>query len=143
MLPTIEDHWDFSDPAASQVAFETLLKENADAPQGWRLEVMTQIARTWSLRRDFIQAHAVLDQIEAEVTEVSKVRYLLERGRSFNSAQRKEEAKPLFEQSMTLAQKYGQDHLAVDAAHMVAITVSGQEALEWNQKALAMAQAST
>lgn len=41
------------------------------------------------------------------------------------------------------AERSGEEDLLVDALHMMGIVDKGQEALEWNEKALAVAQSST
>jgi len=56
------------------------------------------------------------------------VRYLLERGRTFNSAGEKDRARPLFVQAWEIAGAAGLEGLAVDAAHMVPIVVGGPRA---------------
>jgi hypothetical protein len=52
-------------------------------------------------------------------------------------------ARALFLDAWHAARKAGAEGLAVDAAHMVAITASGTaEALEWNRRGLALARGS-
>ncbi len=124
--------WNMSDPAASEQRFVTLA-----------LEATSQVARAQGLQRHFDAAHATLDGLEPLVEGGRpRVRYLLERGRVFNSSKDKAAARPLFVSAMELAVELGEDALAVDAAHMIAIVESGDAALEWNRKALAMAEAS-
>src|SRR5262249_20589964 len=111
-----------------------------------RLELMTQVARTWSLRKDFDRAHKLLDEVEPQLAgagERPRIRYQLERGRTFNSAGDKARARKLFEEAWNLGRKSGEEGLAVDAAHMIAITRPGtSEAVEWNRKGLAIARES-
>jgi tetratricopeptide (TPR) repeat protein len=99
------------------------------------------------LRGDFAAAHRILDDIEPRLAAAGaapRVRALLERGRCFNSAGDPARARPLFEQALTRAQDARLDGLAVDAAHMVAITYGGSdEAVEWNRRGLALARASS
>jgi len=139
----IESYWEYSNPAASEARFRALL---AQAQGDDRLEVLTQIARTYSLRRDFAQAHQLLDEVEPRLDKAGpapRVRYLLERGRTFNSAGESARARGLFEQAWDEARSAGLEGLAVDAAHMVAITWSGKpEAIEWNLRGLALARPS-
>jgi tetratricopeptide (TPR) repeat protein len=140
----IDAHWEYSNPAASEAKFRALLGQAQGDP---RLELQTQIARTWSLRRDFARAHALLDEVEPQLATAGpapRVRYLLERGRIYNSAGEPARARPLFERAFALASEARLEGLAVDAAHMVAITWSGKpEAIEWNQRGLALARPST
>lgn len=139
----IESYWEYANPAASEARFRGLLEQ---AHGDDRLELLTQIARTYSLRRDFARAHQLLDDVEPQLDKAGpgpKVRYLLERGRTFNSAGEPQRARPLFEQAWDLARTVGLEGLAVDAAHMVAITWSGKpEAIDWNLRGLALARTS-
>ena len=59
--------------------------------------MLTQIARTEGLQREFEEAHAILDTVEAMLTDemgVPRIRYLLERGRVYNSSNQREKSKP-------------------------------------------------
>ena len=139
----IDAFWEYSDPAGSEARF----REALGAAQGDdRLELLTQVARTYSLRKDFDTAHGVLDGVEKQLQNAGprpRSRYLLERGRTFNSAGEKEKARSHFLRAWELARESGEEGLAVDAAHMVAITYSGtSDGVEWNQRALAMARGS-
>jgi tetratricopeptide (TPR) repeat protein len=139
----IDAYWEYSDPAASETRFRALLPA---ARGDERLEVLTQIARTYSLRRDFAQAHALLDEVEGQLASAGpapRVRYLLERGRTFNSSSDKERARPLFVQAWEVASAHGLDGLAVDAAHMVPIVVGGSEGAEWTRRGVELARRST
>jgi len=139
----IEAFWEYSDPGASEGRFREAL---AGARGDERLELLTQVARTHSLRKDFAAAHKLLDEVEPQLANAGprpRIRYLLERGRTFNSAGEKEKARELFERAWALAGDHGEEGLAVDAAHMVAIARSGTpESIEWNRKGLAIANES-
>lgn len=149
-LPTanaldIDVLWEYSDPAASEQRFRNAL---AEATGDSRLELLTQIARTYSLRRRFADAHAQLDEVQLALPTAGaapRVRYLLERGRSFNSAGDKAQAKPLFIEAwqIAMASTPPLEGLAVDAAHMVPITVGGDEGAAWTERGLALARRST
>ncbi|MFN8468623.1 MAG: tetratricopeptide repeat protein [Caldilineaceae bacterium] len=140
----IDSFWEYGDPAASEARFRAAL----DAAEGdERLELLTQIARTFSLRGQFDAAHAVLDEVEQQLGGAGlrpQLRYLLERGRTFNSSGAPEQARTLFVAAWEQAQLAGATGvagLAVDAAHMSAITYAGApEAIEWNQWGLALAR---
>lgn len=139
----LESYWEYGNPAASEVRFRSLLVQ---AQGDERLELLTQIARTWSLRRDFVQANALLDEVELQLATAGpapRVRYLLERGRTYNSGGDPVQARGLFEQAWQQALAAGLEGLAVDAAHMVAITRAGKpEAIDWNLRGLALARPS-
>ncbi len=110
--------------------------------QGYRLELLTQIARCKGLQRGFEEGHSTLNEVESEMGEDRgrvRVRYLLERGRILNSSGEKDKARPLFSEAWELASGLGEEFLAVDAAHMMAIVSTPHTALEWNVKALEMA----
>jgi tetratricopeptide (TPR) repeat protein len=152
----IDALWDFGQPAETEKRFRNLLpavREGAvNDPSGGALlvELLTQIARTQGLQRRFDDAHITLDSAEAEAQKAGvhalprpRLRLDLERGRALNSAQRQEEALPLFLAAWELGRTSGEEALAVDAAHMAAIVEKGQSSLEWNQKALELARVST
>src|SRR5262245_14743684 len=81
----IDSFWEYSDPAASEARFrEALPSATADE----RLELLTQIARTQSLRGQMAEAHVTLDEIQPQLTQAGprpRIRYGLERGRTYNS----------------------------------------------------------
>ena len=139
----IDSFWEYTNPAESEDRFRTaLLSAHGDE----RLELLTQIARTYGLRQRFGEAHDLLNQVEEQLERAGprpRVRYLLERGRVFNSSGDKETARMLFVKAWEQAQTTHQEGLAVDAAHMVAITYAGtQDAIEWNQRGLVVARPS-
>jgi len=121
------------------------LAETANHPS-YLHELLTQIARAEGLQRKFDEAHRTLDRVEDQVDEkppIVRIRYLLERGRVFNSSGKPEHAKPLFVDAWEFAQAADEGGLAVDAAHMVAIVVQGDESLKWNEIALEFAERSS
>ncbi|MEZ4669919.1 MAG: tetratricopeptide repeat protein [Anaerolineae bacterium] len=138
--------WDFNQPAATEQKFRELLpaaQSSGDA--SYHAQLLTQIARTEGLQRKFEDAHRTLDTVQTILTDdlkLARVRYLLERGRVFNSSGKADTARPLFAQALESAQQITEDNYAVDAAHMLAIIAPSEEAIEWNQKAIAMAEAS-
>lgn len=144
-LPNFDKLWNYDDPAATGQKFRAILPET-EGRTDYRLELETQIARTLGLQRKFDGANALLDQVEKQLTPEMKrprVRYLLERGRAFNSSGRKDKAQPLFKEAWELANASGEEALAMDAAHMVAIASGPDESLAWNLKAIALAEASS
>jgi tetratricopeptide (TPR) repeat protein len=138
--------WDYSDPAASEAAFRQLLPaaEQAGEPS-YLLELQTQIARAQGLQRRFDDAHATLDRVEARLNHrlpTARVRYRLERGRVYNSSGHPDRARPLFLDAWKQAREAGLDGFAVDAAHMMGIIEASEQALNWNLKALELAESS-
>jgi len=141
-----DELWDYGDPAGTAEKFAALLPAaEASGDDEYCLQLMTQLARTHSLRGEFEEAHALLDRVEATLSEtapVARVRYLLERGRTFNSAGEKEKAHALFIEAWDMGRDLRADFFAVDAAHMIAIVEAGDLALEWNLKAIEYARCS-
>ncbi len=109
-------------------------------------QLLTQIARAEGLQRKFDDANKTLDQVQTLLSEadtITRIRYLLERGRVLNSSGKPSDSKPLFVQAWELAKECGEDFYAVDAAHMAAIVESPDRQPEWNNKALELAEGSS
>ncbi len=143
MAADIDALWDYNQPAISETRFRDALKtESGDDA----LELETQIARTFSLRREFTQAHATLDAVQRRMSEKTRpavrVRYLLERGRTFRSANESVKARPLFLEAWQIGDKEKLTLLAIDAAHMMGIVEGGEEAQRWNERAMTLAMSS-
>jgi tetratricopeptide (TPR) repeat protein len=162
-LPDFDQRWDYDDPAATERQFRELLPlAEQSGDRAYLAELLSQIARAEALQRNFDQAHATLDRAlallenapsadsprpstssdDAWEPERARVRYLLERGRAFNSANRPERARPLFLEAWQQGRALGDDFFAIDAAHMLAIVEPPERQLEWNLKALALAESS-
>ncbi|MDM5114145.1 tetratricopeptide repeat protein [Aeromonas salmonicida] len=144
--PDFMAQWNYQDPAASALRFHALLPEARTAANlQLELELLTQIARTYSLQRQFAEAHQLLDEIEPRLTDATpraRLRALLERGRTFNSAGDKATARTLFEQAWQLGLKSKELYLAIDAAHMIAIAAPLEEQSRWHQLAMELAERS-
>ncbi|ARW83398.1 tetratricopeptide repeat protein [Aeromonas salmonicida] len=144
--PDFMAQWNYQDPAASALRFHALLPEARTAANlQLELELLTQIARTYSLQRQFAEAHQLLDEIEPRLTDATpraRLRALLERGRTFNSAGDKATARPLFEQAWQWGLKSKELYLAIDAAHMIAIAAPLDEQSRWHQLAMELAERS-
>ena len=145
-LPDIDSLWNYERPAETERAFRELLEKAAKSDEEYRAELLTQIARCQGLQGNFAEAHCTLDQVQEILTPgmpTVTARYLLERGRVFNSAGEAEKTGSLFRKAWDTAKEYGPDHLAVDAAHMIGIVEKGESSLAWNEKALSLARSST
>jgi tetratricopeptide (TPR) repeat protein len=136
--------WTYGDPAGTERRFRELLG-NADSGPDARLQLLTQIARAVGLQGRFAEAHALLDGVERELTPEltsARVRYLLERGRTYNSSKDPDRARPLFLEAWESGRHAGLDFHAVDAAHMMAIVEPPEKKLAWNKEAMRAAEAS-
>jgi tetratricopeptide (TPR) repeat protein len=133
--------WAYNDPAGTERRFRELLVSGAAADPAYRLQLLTQIGRALGLQQKYTEAHALLDLVEQEMSggDLVEVRYLLERGRVYNSAGQSPTALPLFQRAYELAQVIGADFYAVDALHMLAIAAPSAERLSWNTRAIAYA----
>ena len=144
-VAALDRWWNFEQPASSEATFRSELTKLA-ANSGARLELMTQIARAQGLQRRFDEANATLDEVERQLrghAERVEVRYLLERGRVFNSSRQPERATPLFLAALDRARASGEDFLAIDAAHMLGIAAPAAERLQWNLQAVSMTETTT
>ena len=140
---TIDRLWDFDDPAGSEGRFRDGL---ATATGDERLELLTQLARAQGLQRRFAEAHGTLDEVARSVGGAGPrvhIRLLLERGRVYRSSGSRESAIPPFTEALERATNANEAGLAVDVAHMLAITVSDPaERVAWHERGIAMAEAS-
>ncbi|HMQ70233.1 MAG TPA: hypothetical protein PKA90_14565 [Ignavibacteria bacterium] len=141
--------WDYNAPEKTEKKFRELipgLKDHKDFEyQSAYLQLHTQIARTLGLQMKFDEAHKLLDEIDPMIDDkfyVAKIRYLLERGRTFRSSRQVERSRDLFIKAYELAVKYNEDNLAVDAAHMMGIIEPFEEAQRWNELAMDIAEKS-
>jgi tetratricopeptide (TPR) repeat protein len=145
----IDQNWNFDDAASSEARFRALAAARRDIGDidGSR-EVLTQAARAQGLQGKMSDAMSTLDAVQ----EASKggpavvmVRVALERGRILNSARQPDKARPYFERALETARAGSLDALAVDAAHMIAITflATPDEAIAWNERALKLARDSS
>ncbi len=145
-LPDIDALWDFNEPARTGNAFRGLLPAARESGNRDYLAVLlTQIARTQGLQREFEAAHSTLDDAEKLLDSepsIPRIRYLLERGRVHNSSNEAGTAGPLFNQAWDLARSTSEDFYAVDAAHMLGICEKGDTSLVWNERAMKAAEAS-
>jgi tetratricopeptide (TPR) repeat protein len=145
-LSSISELWDFSDAAASEARFREAAAAAAETGASeYRAELLTQVARAQGLQTDFEGGHKTLEIAELLLDDTmhrAKVRFLLERGRLYNSTQNAAAAFPEFELALQLARDAGESFLAVDAAHMLAIVAPPDEQIVWNLQAMQIAESS-
>lgn len=147
-LESFDRLWNYAEPAATRERFLARLPE-AEAREEPELaaELMTQIGRTLGLERKFDAALEWLDRAETLIAgrppSVAHVRILLERGRRLNSSGERAASIPLFDRAFELAGRLRAEFHHVDAAHMLGIVEEPTKALEWNERAIALAEAAT
>ncbi len=145
-LPDFDQLWDYDKPSDTEQIFRALLPEaRAAAGVSYRAELLTQIARTQGLQRQFEAAHRTLDEAEKLLPNGSaraRIRGELERGRVFNSSGNPGQARAFFLRAWEAAAAHGEDFYAVDAAHMIGIVEPPAEQLAWNLRALELAERS-
>ncbi len=142
----LDSLWDFADPAASARRFEAVLSDlDANRQAALRAEVQTQLARALGLQDRFAEAHRILDEIAPDILDANpqvRVRFLLERGRVFNSSGEKAQAVRIFLQAWKCAYAPELDYCAVDAAHMLAIALPPEKQPHWMEKGVHRAESS-
>ncbi len=138
--------WDFYEPAETEQKFVALIDEAKQSDNTEYLPaLLSQIARTYSLRREFDSSHERLDEAESHLDNsmfTARTLVLLERGRAYNSDGKKDKALPLFRDAFYVADAAGLEDLSVDAAHMIAIAETGEKMKRWNLIAMAIAETS-
>jgi len=131
---TLDRLWNFEDPELSEQRFRAALADPAYTTDE-KAELATQLGRAIGLQGRFEEADALLDSVDGEEEPTVGVRILLERGRVLNSSGHAAMAVPLFEQAAELGDHLGEEFLAVDALHMLAIADSAH-AEPWTRSAL-------
>jgi tetratricopeptide (TPR) repeat protein len=145
-LPDFDKLWDYSNPRSTEQKFQDILPQAQAADDiSYLAQLLTQIARAQGLQERFDEANQTLDRVRKMLTDdpkVARVRYLLERGRVFNSSNRPQDALPLFGDAFELADREKHSRYAIDAVHMLAIAEpDAAKQVEWNLKGIAMAEA--
>jgi len=144
-MTALDDLWDYDDPAASEARFRTAIDDaEATADKTAVDEARTQLARSLGLQDRFADGHALLDQVDADhpAEDRVRVRARLERGRLFRSNDEKEASIAPFLAAWNLARALGEDGLAVDAAHMLALVAAPPGEPAWHERALDLADTS-
>lgn len=120
---TLDRLWDFENPELSERRFRDAM-DDQDYDVYERAELATQLGRAIGLQGRFEEADGLLDSIDGEEEPTVGIRILIERGRILNSSGQAAMAVPLFEQAAELGDHLGEEFLAVDALHMLAIADS-------------------
>ena len=143
-IPDFDSLWDYDNPSETEKKFKELIPEvKKTNDKSAYLQLLTQTARTLGLQMKFDEAHKLLDEVEPLLTDelyVAKIRYLLERGRTFRSSKQVEKSRVLFIKAYELAVKHNEDNYAIDAAHMLGIIEPYKEAQEWNELAIKLTE---
>src|SRR3989475_12148340 len=143
IAPDLDGIWDFDHPGPTEKKFRELLPAAIDSLDiSYLAELLTQIARAEAMQRKFPDAQKTLDRVEKALPKAEQrvsVRYILERGRVLSLSGKAREAQPRFQEALNLAVVFKMDLYAVDAAHLMAIA-EPEKALEWNLKALEIAE---
>lgn len=148
-FPNFDKLWNYNDPAETELKFREILAETEDSQDyEYIAQLLTQIARCEGLQGKFTQAHVTLDNahklIQANDLRLAHIRYLLERGRAFNSNGKPETAKPLFQKAYELGVAQNEMRYAIDAIHMIAIVEPDpQNQIKWNLKGIELVEANT
>jgi tetratricopeptide (TPR) repeat protein len=146
LLTDFDSLWNYDHPEATEQRFHELLPgARASGDVSYLIQLLTQIARAQGLQRQFDDAHRTLDEAERSLTPDLRrghIRYLLERGRVFNSSKHRVQARPLFLAAWNEALEAGEDFYAVDAAHMLGIIEPPDKQMDWNLKAVEVAEKS-
>jgi len=157
----LDELWDFDDPATSERRFESLLG-TTDLSATARAELQTQLARALGLQGRYDDALKILDAVLDSIgnagpasdaqggqpaedarpsaippAPVVAIRVALERGRVLNSSGQPADSVEHFTRALEAARAAGEDFLAVDAAHMLAIADRAR-AEHWANEALRM-----
>ncbi len=131
--------WTIHDPDAGCERLRQALDQHPDSSD----ELHTQIARALGLQGRFAEAWDEIARTSNQPSPIAAVRIELESGRLRNSSGDRAGASPCFLKALALAEEGGFDFYAIDAAHMIAIVSEGQEAIQWNARALDLAAKSS
>ena len=144
-MTALDDLWDYDDPATSEARFRAAIEAaEAGGDPAAADEARTQLARALGLQGRFDDGHAILDRVDADhpADDRVRVRARLERGRLRRSSGDPAASVAPFEAAWELARRLGEDGLAVDAAHMLALVDAPPGERTWHQRALDLADAS-
>ncbi len=131
--------WDFDDLDRTEKRFREQLAAETGPGQA---EVLTQLARAEGLRGDFDSGERLIERAEAlaDDDKTARARIDLERGRLRRSSGNTDDALPLFESALAFALEADEFFIAVDAAHMAALTAPDRESfVSWTERGIQLA----
>lgn len=143
-LPNFDSLWNYGNPAETEKKFREILPQAESAGDtSYLIQLITQIARTQGLQMKFDDAHKTLDrakELNPQNYDTAYIRYLLERGRTYNSSKVKDKARELFLEAYNFGLTRNLDNYTIDAAHMMGIVEQADESLKWNETAIKLAE---
>lgn len=133
--------WDYAQPVRTEQVFrEALARAQGDEA----LILVTQIARTFTIRGEFANAERELEAIEPKLAAAGvevRVRDALERGRILRGQGQGGQARPFFMRALDLARPAGLEALTADAMHSVALVEPTREGrLAWHERTIDFAR---
>ncbi|MBN8689441.1 MAG: tetratricopeptide repeat protein [Armatimonadetes bacterium] len=144
MVERIDELWDFSNPSESESRFLSAADSESDPMN--RAELLTQAARSMGLQKKFDDASALLNGVSQSLPagdSIAKVRYHLESGRVLNSSRTGDRGLEHFLEASEMAARLDDNHLEIDAIHMLAIIGTPEQALALNLQAIDKAKRTT
>jgi tetratricopeptide (TPR) repeat protein len=143
-LPNFDSLWNYDKPDETEMRFREILpRAESSGDTSYLIQLLTQIARSEGLQMKFDDAHKTLDRavmLGPEKNDISNIRYLLERGRVYNSSKVTDKAKDLFLEAYDFGVAHNLDFYTIDAAHMMGIVEQGEESLNWNRIGIKLAE---
>ncbi len=147
-LANFDAMWDYDNPAETEELFRGVLNglgnsSESSYDRNYHVELLTQIARAQGLQQKFSDAKKTLAEAEKllnEETKSGKIRYLLELGRIYLSSGEKDKAKEIFLQAYDYGKANKLDFYVMDTIHMLGIVEDPKEQINWNLKAIEIAE---
>lgn len=133
--------WDYDDPLASAERFALYAGSAPD--EAARQEARTQLARALGLAGRYDEAREVA-QSALDAAPDARVRAAarLELGRIARSSGDASKGLPDFTEAFNVSASAGEDDIAADAAHMLAIVAPEAEAIQWGLRGIRLAEQS-
>jgi tetratricopeptide (TPR) repeat protein len=142
--PDVDSLWNYSDPVGSEARFKELLPHiDPLTDPSTAAEVLSQIARAQGFQQQFAEAKDTLHltvPMWSRLSSRAQCRVLLEAGRLEHSSEDSGSGEDLFLAALSLADHAGEEALAIDAAHMLAIVTHGESQTTWGIWAIERAE---